>query len=810
MFEKYNEKARRALFFARYEASKLGSRVIESEHILLGVLREGEEIIKEVLSRFNIKPEQIRREVEGDRLFVDRISSSAELPLSEESKKILAYASHEAESMLHQYVGTEHLLIGILRVETSTAARILAAKGLNVYGVREETVSILKEREADKQKKELPFLAEYARDLTAMAHQGNFDPLIGREKEVDRIIQILSRRTKNNPILLGEPGVGKTAIVEGLAQRIVDGNVPLFIANKRILSLDLSLIVAGTKYRGQFEERLKGIIKELKENSDIIIFIDEIHSLIGAGSAEGSLDAANILKPALSRGEISCIGATTIREYRRYIEKDRSLLRRFQAINVAPPNEDETLQILDGVKERYESFHKVKYSDQAIKSAVYQSNRYITDRFFPDKAIDILDEAGAKVKLRRVADTQNLRRLETEIRSIVKEMKKAISDKDFEKAVFLREREIELKDEVEQFKQERENVGDELMEVTQRDVEEIISSWTDIPVTAMEADEATKLIAMEETLMRRVVGQDKAIRAISRAIRRSRLGVASPNRPMGSFIFLGSSGVGKTEVARRLAEFLFGSQKHLIRFDMSEYMEKHAVSKLIGSPPGYVGHEEGGQLTERVRRNPYSVVLLDEIEKAHPDISNILLQILEDGLLTDSLANQVDFRNTLIIMTSNLGTRHLATKGLLGFREHTDEADQKAAEALIHTELKREFSPEFINRIDDIIVFNALTQSELRKICRLLIDDVNQALVQKGVQISIDDKTVDWLLETADLESNTGARPLRRAIQRHIEDELSEYLIRHPEPPPERIEFTVIDGAVTLVASNPDLITNPQ
>ncbi|HUF19112.1 MAG TPA: ATP-dependent Clp protease ATP-binding subunit [Thermoanaerobaculia bacterium] len=808
MFEKYNEKARRALFFARYEASKLGSRVIESEHILLGVLREGEEIIKEIFSRFNIKPEQIRREVEGDRLFVDRISSSAELPLSDESKKILAYAAHEAESMLHQYVGTEHLMIGILRVESSTAARILTAKGLNVYGVREETISILKEKEADKQKKELPFLAEYARDLTQMAHQAQFDPLIGREKEVERIIQILSRRTKNNPILLGEPGVGKTAIVEGLAQRIVDGNVPLFIANKRILSLDLSLIVAGTKYRGQFEERLKGIIKELKENTEIIIFIDEIHSLIGAGSAEGSLDAANILKPALSRGEISCIGATTIREYRRYIEKDRSLLRRFQAINVAPPSEDETLQILEGVKERYETFHKVKYSDQAIRSAVYQSNRYITDRFFPDKAIDILDEAGAKVKLRRVADTQNLRRLESEIRGVVKEMKKAISDKDFEKAVFLREREIELKEEVERFKQEREDTGEELMEVSKKDVEEIISSWTDIPVTSIEADEAAKLIGMEEILMRRIVGQDKSIKAISRAIRRSRLGVASPNRPMGSFIFLGSSGVGKTEVARRLAEFLFGSNRHLIRFDMSEYMEKHSVSKLIGSPPGYVGHEEGGQLTERVRRNPYSVVLLDEIEKAHPDIANILLQILEDGLLTDSLGNQVDFRNTLIIMTSNLGTRLLATKGTLGFREQTSEADQKSVEQLIHQELKREFSPEFINRIDDIIIFNPLTNTELQKICRLLVDDVNQALVHKGIQISIDDAVVQWLLDKAASESNSGARPLRRAIQRYIEDELSEYMIRNKENTTERIEFTVQDGEVVLVNPNVDMITN--
>lgn len=799
MFEKYNEKARRALFFARYEASKLGSRVIESEHILLGVLREGEEIIKEIFSRFNVKPEQIRREVEGDRLFVDRISSSAELPLSEESKKILAYAAHEAESMLHQYVGTEHLLIGILRVESSTAARILTAKGLNVYGVREETISILKEREADKQKKELPFLAEYARDLTAMAHQSQFDPLIGREKEVERIIQILSRRTKNNPILLGEPGVGKTAIVEGLSQRIVDGNVPLFIANKRILSLDLSLIVAGTKYRGQFEERLKGIIKELKENQDIIIFIDEIHSLIGAGSAEGSLDAANILKPALSRGEISCIGATTIREYRRYIEKDRSLLRRFQAINVNPPNEDETLQILEGVKERYEGFHKVKYSDTAIRAAVYQSNRYITDRFFPDKAIDILDEAGAKVKLRRVADTQNLRRLEAEVRSIVKEMKKAISDKDFEKAVFLREREIELKEEIERIKAERETEGDEHMEVTKRDIEEIISSWTDIPVTSIEADEAAKLINMEEILVRRIVGQDKAIKAISRAIRRSRLGVASPNRPMGSFIFLGSSGVGKTEVARRLAEFLFGSQKHLIRFDMSEYMEKHAVSKLIGSPPGYVGHEEGGQLTERVRRNPYAVVLLDEIEKAHPDISNILLQILEDGILTDSLGNVVDFRNTLIIMTSNLGTRFLTTKGHMGFREKSSEADQRAAEMLINQELKKEFSPEFINRIDDIIVFNPLTEIELREICRLLVDDVNHALVHKNVQIAIDDSVIDWLIKRAADEANSGARPLRRAIQRYIEDELSEFMIRQDGTVPEHIDFTMHGEEVLLI-----------
>ena len=452
MFEKYNEKARRALFFARYESSKLGSKVIESEHILLGVLREGEEIIKEIFARFNVKPDEIRREIEGDRVFVERVSSTQELPLSEESKKILAYASHEAESMMHPYVGTEHLLIGILRVDPCVAGRILMSHGFNLYGVREETIALIKEREASKQKKELPFLAEYARDLTALAQQGAFDPLVGRDVEVERIIQILSRRTKNNPILLGEPGVGKTAIVEGLAQRIVEGGVPLFLAQRKILALDLSLIVAGTKYRGQFEERLKGILKELKENQDLIVFIDEIHSLIGAGSAEGSLDAANILKPALSRGEISCIGATTLKEYRKYIEKDRSLLRRFQAITVAPPDEEETLQILEGVRERYEKFHRVRYTADAIKTAVYQANRYIPDRFFPDKAIDILDEAGAKVKLRKTADTQNLRRLENEIKQIVKEMKKAISEKDFERAVFLREREIEIKEEIERTK----------------------------------------------------------------------------------------------------------------------------------------------------------------------------------------------------------------------------------------------------------------------------------------------------------------------------------------------------------------------
>ncbi len=777
MFEKYNEKARRALFFARYEASKLGSRVIESEHILLGILREGEETTAEILRRFRVKPEDLRREIEGERVFVERISSTAELPLSEDSKKILAQASREAEEQGATSVGSEHLLIGILLVKDCLAMRVLSQYGLDTYAVRDEASTIVRDREKVRQKDELPYLYEFGRDLNSLAEANEFDPLIGRTDELERILQILSRRTKNNPILIGEPGVGKTAIVEGLAQRIVSGDVPVSLSRKRVIALDLSLVVAGTKYRGQFEERLKGILKELSDSEDLIIFIDEIHSLIGAGSAEGSLDAANILKPALSRGEISCIGATTMKEYRKYIEKDRSLLRRFQAVQVAPPSDEESMAILEGLRERYETFHGVAYAPEALRAAVRQSSRYVTDRFQPDKSIDLIDEAGAKVKLLQVRNTQNLRGVEREMRRTVTEMKGAISDKDFERAVYLRDREIELRSELEAVRLMPD--ADAPRVVTAADINEVIAMWTGVPINNLADDESERLRHMEGSLRRRVVGQDRAISALSRAIRRSRLGVSDPMRPAGSFVFLGPSGVGKTEVARQLSMFLFGTQDALVRFDMSEYMEKHAVSKLIGSPPGYVGHEDGGQLTERVRQQPYSIVLFDEIEKAHPDAANLLLQILEDGVLTDSYGNHVDFRNTVLILTSNLGSNLVLRGGRVGFSGQSEAADFVRIEEEILAELKRSFSPEFINRLDEVIVFQPLGHEQLRRIVDILLADVNAHLSQMGLAVELDDEAKDWLLEQAGIDPSTGARPLRRAIQRHVQDSISDVLIEN-------------------------------
>jgi ATP-dependent Clp protease ATP-binding subunit ClpC len=780
MFERYTERARRVLFFARYEASQLGSISIETEHLLLGLIREGKGLTSRIFARSHLSLESIRKEIEGRTVFREKVSTSVEIPFSAETKRVLQFAAEEADRLLHNYIGTEHLLLGILREERSVAASILMEKGMRLHTVREDIVQLLNEKTTLTRVKETPLLAEFSRDLTEAAMKNQLDPLVGRDYELERVQQVLCRRTKNNAVLIGEPGVGKTAIVEGLAQKIVYGDVPHFLADKRILALDISLIVAGTKYRGQFEERLKAIMKELTENPNIIVFIDELHTLVGAGSAEGSLDAANILKPALSRGEIRCIGATTPAEYRKYIEKDRSLERRFQAIKVDPPAEKETIDILMGVKDRYEQFHHVEYTREAIEAAVYQSSRYITDRFLPDKAIDLVDEAGARAKLKEAGYSEEFGEINKSIRVAVEQMENAVAQKDFERAQYYKDQEASARESLQSVLREKFDVRPSARKVIvgKADIDEVVSKWTGVPISSINQDEGDKLLRMESDLHRRVISQEKAISAISRAIRRSRAGLKNPNRPVGSFIFLGPTGVGKTELARALANFLFGSDHALIRFDMSEYMEKHSVSKLIGSPPGYVGHEEGGQLTEKVKRNPYSVVLLDEIEKAHPDIFNILLQVFEDGHLTDGLGNRVNFKNTIIIMTSNIGARFIQKKASLGFQATDTGIIDKNVNDMVLGEVKRTFNPEFINRIDEIIVFEALTDEDLRKITSLLIDQLNSNLADRRMKINVAPEVIDWIIENTLKDRSYGARPLRRAIQRHVEDPLSEELIR--------------------------------
>jgi len=780
MFERYTERARRVLFFARYEASQLGSISIETEHLLLGLIREGKGLTSRIFARSHLSLESIRKEIEGRTVFREKVSTSVEIPFSAETKRVLQFAAEEADRLLHNYIGTEHLLLGILREERSVAATILMEKGMRLNTVREDIVALLNEKTTLTRVKETPLLAEFSRDLTEAAMKNALDPLVGRGVELERVQQVLCRRTKNNAVLIGEPGVGKTAIVEGLAQKIVYGDVPHFLADKRILALDISLIVAGTKYRGQFEERLKAIMKELTENPNIIVFIDELHTLVGAGSAEGSLDAANILKPALSRGEIRCIGATTPAEYRKYIEKDRSLERRFQAVKVDPPSEKETIEVLMGVKDRYEQFHHVEYTQDAIEAAVYQSSRYITDRFLPDKAIDLVDEAGARAKLREAGySSEEFGEINRSIRVAVEQMENAVSEKNFEKAQFYREQEVQARENL-QFVREKFDVKTNTRKVTvaKGDIDEVVSKWTGVPLTSINQDEGDKLLHMEDALHARVVSQDKAISALSRAIRRSRAGLKNPNRPVGSFVFLGPTGVGKTELARALANFLFGSDHALIRFDMSEYMEKHSVSKLIGSPPGYVGHEEGGQLTEKVKRNPYSVVLLDEIEKAHPDLFNILLQVFEDGHLTDGLGNRVNFKNTIIIMTSNIGARFIQKKASLGFQSNESSVIARSVNDMVLGEVRKTFNPEFINRIDEIIVFEALSDDDLRTITKLLVRQLNDNLVDRKIRLELATEVVDWIIEQTCKDRSYGARPLRRAIQRYIEDPLSEELIR--------------------------------
>jgi ATP-dependent Clp protease ATP-binding subunit ClpC len=792
MFEKYTEKAKKVLFLARYEASQMGSRVIGSEHLLLGLLKEGDELVQELFAKAGVNIELLRAEMEARGPSGEKQVTPIEIPFSEEAKKVLSCAEEEAERLLHPHVSDEHILLGLLRVEESAAGRLLAEKGMRLYALREDTVAAWKQRALPRKAKETPFLNEFARDLSDLASRQAFDPLIGREAELERMVQVLSRRRKNNIVLLGEPGVGKTALVEGLAQRIADGHVPVSLARKRILALDLSLVVAGTKYRGQFEERLKGILSEIVGNEEIIIFIDEIHSLIGAGSAEGSLDAASIIKPALSRGEVQCIGATTPKDYHRYIEKDRALVRRFQPIRLHPPTEEETLAILHGVKDRYEKFHQVAYAEGALRAAVTLSHRYITDRFLPDKAIDVIDEAGARVKLRRRMNVREVRELERDIERAVASMKSYLFRKDFEKAVRQHDEEIALRGKYDEYRRREEEERRSVVEVRTEDIEEVVSKWTGVPIASVKKEEAERLLHMEVALHQRIVGQDAAVAALARAVRRLRAGLKSPLRPVGSFVFLGPTGVGKTEVAKGLAEFLFGDERALIRFDMSEYMEKHAISKMIGSPPGYVGYEEGGQLTERIKRKPYSVLLLDEIEKSHPDVLNILLQVMEDGQITDAFGDTIDFKNSLLVMTSNIGAQLLQKQGHLGFRTLSDrDAEYQDRREMVLRELRSVLHPEFLNRVDEIIVFDALTDENLLAITRLMIRQLNASLSEKGIQISVTDDAYRWLIEKTCGDRSYGARPLRRAIQKHIEDVLSESLILGRLPENGEIEIFV-------------------
>ncbi len=763
MFERYTERSRRVIFFARYEALQYGSQVIAPEHILLGLMRED----KTISSRFfpfrsALTVDTIRRDVEERIVLRDRIPQSAELHLSPVTKRILFYANEESRQLKNRHIGPEHLLLGLVREERSIAAEILFGYGLRLQDVRDEmsrqSALPLSSTPAGPDPSKTPNLAEFTRDLTNEASEGRLDPLIGRENEIERLIEILCRRTKNNPVLIGESGVGKTAIIEGLAQRIVDRQVPTFLEKKRILSLDLSLVVAGTKYRGQFEERLKKIMAELRENEENIVFIDELHTLVGAGSAEGTLDAANILKPALSRGEVQCIGATTPGEYRRSIEKDRALERRFQAVKVEPASESDALRIIEGIVERYEAFHQIRYTKDALAAAVQQSNRYISDRFLPDKAIDVLDEAGARAKLRH----QQENRGEPSWKETVENWKRAAANEDQLISYELRTLEDSFY----------------AVEVTRDDVEDVIARWTGIPITSIKTEEAQKLLNIESALQKRIISQRPAISALARAIRRSRAGLKNPSRPVGSFLFLGPTGVGKTEVARTLAEYLFGTERALVRFDMSEFMEKHSVSKFIGSPPGYVGHEEGGQLTEKLRRSPYSVVLFDEVEKAHPDVFNVMLQVFEDGVLTDALGQAVDCKHAIFIMTSNLGARLIQKNAAFGFRTSDAAATREQVEEQVMAVVKQTFAPEFINRLDEIVIFDELGDEDLSQIVDLQVGKLDSILRGRNMTIELSPEAKAWLIQKTCGDRKYGARPLKRALQKYVEDELSEALIQ--------------------------------
>ena len=794
MMYKFTKRAEKAIEYSNRIALEFGHNYIGTEHLLYGLLKEGSGVASKVLENQGITPEQIEEQIDALVGKNEEIGEEEILGFTPRTKRVIETSFIEAKKLGSDFIGTEHLLIGIMREGDSVAVRILLNLNVNPQKLYNEIIKVLNDDESilNEDKKstnskvgasynQTQTLNQYGTDLTKRAIEGKLDPVIGRKNEIERVIQILSRRMKNNPCLIGEPGVGKTAVVEGLAQKIVAGDVPESLKDKRVVTLDITSMVAGAKYRGDFEDRIKKCLNEVKKAKDVILFIDEIHTIVGAGSAEGAVDAANILKPLLARGEIQLIGATTLNEYRKYIEKDSALERRFSPVTVTEPSSEDTLKILEGIKDKYEAHHNVKITDEAMKAAVDLSVRYINDRFLPDKAIDLIDEAASKVRMRAYTVPDSLKKLEEEISAISKEKEEAVRSQDFEKAATLRDKEHEAKDKLEKEKQKWESKNSkEVITLTEEDIAEVISSWTRIPVKKLTQDENEKLRNLEKSLHERVVGQNEAVEAVAKAIRRGRVGLKDPNRPIGSFLFLGPTGVGKTELSKALAESLFGNEDSMIRIDMSEYMEGHSVSKLIGSPPGAVGFEEGGQLTEKIRRNPYSVILFDEIEKAHPDVMNMLLQILDDGRLTDSNGRTVNFKNTVIIMTSNIGARLITDKKTLGFTsKEENKEDKKEYEDIkkdVLAELKKEFKPEFINRIDEIIVFHKLQKEEMRQIVDIMLKQVIKRMEVQNIKIKIDDDVKDKIIEEG-TDANYGARPLKRTIQNLLEDKIAEAIL---------------------------------
>ena len=834
MFDRFTDRAKKVMNLARQEAQRFNHEYLGTEHILLGLVQEGSGVAANVLKNMGIDLNKIRTEVEKIVKTGPSMVTMGQLPFTPRAKKVLELSMEEAGNLGHNYIGTEHLLLGLIKENEGIAAQVLINLGVKLEDVREEVLDFLgadtgEEEEEESStseggqpqagaaKSKTPALDSFGRDLTELAREGKLDAVIGRANEIERVIQILSRRTKNNPVLLGEPGVGKTAIVEGLAQQIIESRVPDILRNKRIVVLDLALMVAGTKYRGQFEERIKAVMTEVRRVRDVVLFIDELHTLVGAGGAEGAIDASNVLKPALSRGEIQCIGATTLDEYRKHIEKDGALERRFQAVNVDPPTPSETIEILKGLRDKYEAHHRVSYTEEALHLAVELSTRYINNRFLPDKAIDVIDEAGARVRIKAMAPPPDMRELSEEIERLERSKDEAVSSQDFERAAQLRDKAYQLKKKREEQQNrwraehgEREQVG----VVTGEIIAETVSKMTGIPLTRLEKAEAERLLQMEAELSGTVINQNDAIAAIARCVRRSRSGLKDPRRPMGSFVFLGPSGVGKTYLCKQLAKFMFGSEDAVITMDMSEYMEKHNASRLVGAPPGYVGYEEGGQLTEKVRRRPYSVVLMDEIEKAHPDVFNMLLQIMEEGRLTDSFGRHVDFRNVILIMTSNLGSQQMKAGSRLGFdrlstaAKVSEEERMKRMRADVMIEVERYFRPEFLNRIDELIVFNPLTHADLSKIVHLQLAEVQKRLTERGMRLEFDQPSIDFLIAKG-YSDDYGARPLRRAIERFVEDSLSELLLRSGFVANQPIQVRVAADGQSLTFTQPEVAREP-